>query len=1107
MALNPILAQDIHSKQLIPHCQNGEYLLMCRNSTSFTLSLQGRSMKGAGDTFLTTHRIVMVKKQDQKFHKDFSSISLPYSHVDEPRFRQPIFGSNYLEGSIRPDSVAPYPLASAGKFYLYFDGGCGNFLNGFFMYYARVRNNPAYRVDAHPMRDMPESRSAFVDPNDPTRVYYAQPEQAPVAPPASAVYATQSGTEPSAPPMAPAAAAAAAAAARAGQADNPTEAGNTAEGETPAEGAAPDPAEENRRLVRRGKTSAATSFSNVSIFGEKCEGSSHSGGDSAAAEVGFTSCAYRDACLHLPALTPFSTIAFYAALVCLPMLPLLGEEASVSEHAYLHGFTPDTLTYASRLFMIETMSSITEACQQGSARSNEQTKGLPPFSRWTAEAPADAPAVYTAIEELVRATIPRAEVAYNDFRYVFNNGLGVTGSSILLHLKCARCSSYGASLVVATIDTGSKSDFMLDQRGYITRPKGGDGEALGRCASSTHGVAAAIAALKNVAEFDNQQQDLMVLITERNLPYAAGTRQFLDDYFTRPDFKWNSGWLHNALALDLGYGRCGSYEVTYEGLDGAVPNPDVVISFLSTAKTAELDAEPADVLARIGRMSMNALPHLPHVAMLPRGISSFTLTCARRADHTDENNAEKLLRVLTPTIRMQNNLDTVLERKSNYYQMVSQDEYLTEASYLPIVPALLLGLTVELLYSGHTWNFHALMAGLAVFAFNACMGPLLSYLYLVKIGGLDFDTLDASNLNKVRGSLVVLLSSYAALLFLNVLALRSLPRRAFVGYVADRAVLVRNELLSKLGYHVPPSSPFARVCNKIVGPLRAFLEKLKAAIHSILPPFIRKAMETARKRGPSRLSLMLERWRARRQGSRSPSSSIEMVPTPEEKPVVADAEETVPDETVVETPTVQEVADEEESQSLLDSMGGTAIACPTNSALPTPNVVAGIGTLFFATVFLYSLMIFHWPLAVLLSLCLVPALRRVRVWNHTRRKCLADLFICTNYLVFISILSSTRRVLNSKQRELLDVAFNTGPLGVLAFVLRAVYRVYLLVRRINFARLVAILRGPFVSQKVLSLAQQHVLLGSGALPLIWFCAVPVVFHIGLIFILTRCNRQ
>ncbi|EDO05851.1 uncharacterized protein BBOV_IV002540 [Babesia bovis T2Bo] len=176
MALNPVLTQDVHTKQLLPLCDSGEFLLMHRPYTKFELKISDRVMKGSGDTFVTTHRIVFVKNKDKKFNEQFSSLSLPYALIDEPRFRQPVFGSNYLEGVIKPDSSATIPIKETGMFYIYFDRGCGMFLKGFYMSYARIRNNPAYTVNAHPFASGSELGSAFVDPNDPTHVYIAQPE-------------------------------------------------------------------------------------------------------------------------------------------------------------------------------------------------------------------------------------------------------------------------------------------------------------------------------------------------------------------------------------------------------------------------------------------------------------------------------------------------------------------------------------------------------------------------------------------------------------------------------------------------------------------------------------------------------------------------------------------------------------------------------------------------------------------------------------------------------------------------------------------------------------------------------------------------------------------
>ncbi|ORM41343.1 uncharacterized protein BXIN_0781 [Babesia sp. Xinjiang] len=978
-------------------------------------------MKGRGDTFLTTHRIVFVKNRDKKFNEEFSSIALPYTHIDEPRFRQPLFGTNHLEGTIRPVSDAIVPINNVAKFYIYFESGCGLFLKGFYMYYARVRNDPAYTASGHPFSNAPESRSAFMDPNDPTHVYLAQP-------------VTDGAT--SAP-------------------EESTENDENKENE-----------QQNRpgwvagasQAANTGRATPGHSIFNVDRFGEKCEGAS-------SIICGYTAC---EVSLTLNSVYPMrvcltqrSTLAFYLALIAFPLLSMLSEKTSVTEHAYLYGFTPDSVTAADRNFMVDSVRSLSAACGQIPTRTNEETVGKPGFSKWYSEPPASTPAVYRAVGEIVRKRIPTIEV-----KYVFDKSLGVTGSSVLLRLKCARCSSRGASLVVATIDTGTKSAFTMDDR-----------------------------ALHSLLQFDSQQQDVLVLITERTLPYSAGTRQFLDDYFRSAEFPWQSGWLHHAFALDLGYGRCGSYELNYEGIDGFVPNPDVVTSFLSNAENCGLDVTLAGIWERIGRMSANSRPHLPHVAMLPRSIASFTVTCARQAGKREDNNVEKLLSTVILTMRMHNNLDTVLERSSNYYQMTSRDTYLPGTVYLLVIPGMLLGPTAELLYSAYTWDFHVLAAAISLFLLNACMGPWLSYRYLVAAAGTGFDGLDESSLSQVRVALALLVLGVAASLALNVLLLSWLPRRAFTGFSTKRSVLVREELLTKLGYTDLPVTLLTRLCER----LRTLSSALRAKVDAAMCRFFPRSqgdnrMESMRKRMSMKLATLVEKWRSRYSGSVSNTTISEA------KPQVL---EPAPEKATSDPRRYTDIEVQTELQQKLEAMGGTQLVCPTNTGLPAPNFIVCIGTLFLALVFLYSLMVFHWPLAVLLTLLLVPSLRRVRVWNNTRCKCCVDALVCAIYLLFIFLLTTSRNMLTPENQEKIDAAFANGPLSSLRFVASPLYNLYLSARKLTVDDILSTLNTPFITQKILALAQQHVLLGSSTLPLIWFCAVPVAFHIVLIYTLAR----
>eukprot|EP00371_Babesia_bovis_P000771 XP_001609418.1 hypothetical protein [Babesia bovis T2Bo] len=778
----------------------------------------------------------------------------------------------------------------------------------------------------------------------------------------------------------------------------------------------------------------------------------------------------------------YSNIAFYVALFLVPFLPFLSEKAEVIEQSYLHGYTPDSMTTAGRYFMLDTLSTLSASCLEPSMRENVETKDLPPFSHWYSDLPVNAPPIYRTVSDIVNSGIPRAELLYNDFRYVFGSGIGVTGSSLLIRLKCARCSTRGASLVVVNVDSGSKSAFSVDDYGNIIP----NASLESKCSSSIIGLAVALSALRSFSFLETQQQDTLVLITERNLPYSAGTRQFLDDYFGNPGFPYHSGWLHQAMALDLGYGRCGSYELNYEGIDGYTPNLDVITAFLSTAEFLEFDASPTGMLTRIGRMSVNSKPHLPHVAMLLRNISSFTLTCARPAGPREDGNIEKLLSAVLITMRLQNNLDTVLERNANYYQLTSRETYVPASVYFLIIPALLLGPTTEVLYSSYLWDFHTLIAAISLFILNAGMGSWLFYHRLVLAGNIPFGTEKSAGVLQVRIALVVLCASCLFTLVFNVYMVRLLPWRFSSRDYNGSSVLIRQELLRKLGYPDNRSTILSRLFEKLNVYYMAVVNVVNSASTRIAPTTSIKALI---KSGKRRLLMKIYSLKRKLRFSRSGHS-------PSSEPPISDTQRAE----VLHNDDQQSAIDlKKESQRQLDAMGGTNLVCPTSTGLPPPVYILGLGTLFFCSVFLYCLMVFHWPLAIVLLLLFIPYLRRVRVCTNTLHRCCVDFIVCGIYILFILLLGTSRNLLTPDNKRVLDAALANGPLSSLHFIVYPLYNLFIYLRGFSIADLIDTLRSPFISLKILELARQHVLLGSSTLPLVCLCAVPVVIHLSLIY--------
>ncbi|PHJ20610.1 arabinogalactan protein [Cystoisospora suis] len=181
MAVNPVLAQDASTKETFPLPLPGEVFFLKRGHIDFKLTGPTNLKASGGEFFLSSRRIVFVRKGDVSKHKDFSSFELPLHLVTEPKFEQPIFGANYMRGKVQPLESSENPISGTSKWSLTFNaGGCGTFLNVFYkLWQYAVKHQP-------PSPDLVQqlhlgASAAFVDPNDPSTIYVTQP--VPASPP------------------------------------------------------------------------------------------------------------------------------------------------------------------------------------------------------------------------------------------------------------------------------------------------------------------------------------------------------------------------------------------------------------------------------------------------------------------------------------------------------------------------------------------------------------------------------------------------------------------------------------------------------------------------------------------------------------------------------------------------------------------------------------------------------------------------------------------------------------------------------------------------------------------------------------------------------------
>ncbi|WJX93363.1 hypothetical protein P8452_74897 [Trifolium repens] len=186
MALNP---QLFPNGMPVPFVN--EIFVLARDGVEFdvdkipTAGNHGGRLKAKGIIYLSNIRMVFVAKNPVD---GLYAFDMPLLYINGEKFNQPIFHCNNISGLVDP--VVPddqhRALYSTHSFKIIFkEGGCGTFIPLFFNLIASVRqynqrvNVPTEsRVDPLQASQTPVDemmRHAYVDPNDPTRIFLQQP--------------------------------------------------------------------------------------------------------------------------------------------------------------------------------------------------------------------------------------------------------------------------------------------------------------------------------------------------------------------------------------------------------------------------------------------------------------------------------------------------------------------------------------------------------------------------------------------------------------------------------------------------------------------------------------------------------------------------------------------------------------------------------------------------------------------------------------------------------------------------------------------------------------------------------------------------------------------
>ncbi|KAF5944306.1 hypothetical protein HYC85_018383 [Camellia sinensis] len=184
MALNP---QLFPNGMPVPFVN--EMFVLARDGVEYEVDkipgANGGKVKAKGTIFLSNIRMVFFANKPVG---NFIAFDMPLLHIHDEKFNQPIFLCNNISGLVEP--VIPddqhRALFSTHAFKILFkEGGCGTFVPLFFNLIKSVRqysqqyaSREEQRADPLQAAQTPVDemmRHAYVDPNDPTRIFLQQP--------------------------------------------------------------------------------------------------------------------------------------------------------------------------------------------------------------------------------------------------------------------------------------------------------------------------------------------------------------------------------------------------------------------------------------------------------------------------------------------------------------------------------------------------------------------------------------------------------------------------------------------------------------------------------------------------------------------------------------------------------------------------------------------------------------------------------------------------------------------------------------------------------------------------------------------------------------------
>ncbi|CAK0827159.1 unnamed protein product [Prorocentrum cordatum] len=209
-------------------------------------------------------------------------------------------------------------------------------------------------------------------------------------------------------------------------------------------------------------------------------------------------------------------------------------------------------------------------------------------------------------------------------------------------------------------------------------------------------------------------KDVLLVFVDSSLPYGAGARAWLRAYFGGYS-SVRRGVLRQAVILEPG-NRPSSLLCNVEGINGAVPNQDVVNSYMVQADKAKLQVAHREAWESVASHFWNGGVHSSHAPFLELQVPAFTVQGQRGRVKTRELKPHEVAQTLEGVVRCLSNNLQQLHHSFNFYFFTGRARHISNGLYLYPVFAMMFPLISFLMTTPTYRDIRSMLVSLGAIA-------------------------------------------------------------------------------------------------------------------------------------------------------------------------------------------------------------------------------------------------------------------------------------------------------------------------------------------------------------------------------------------------------